>query len=261
MKLYHLVFAFVLGCVASMSFQSVHAQDYFAVLPGEVAAYDEDAAYLDEMMEFYFGDEYAFFGSDDYLAFEPEGASVQAAAALAAPRISSVVQEGAGRLKITFSTVSGATYYRAYVYNINTGTTSTQLGGSSSSPLYATGCAAGTNYAVVFAEQGTVKSPASSPYQYEVVNVPPPTGFQAWHSGVSIVNLQWDPWSALSGTPPVFNYKVYERVGSQWNFVKSVSGTSTNFTRPRGGTYYFAVTADHRSMESAKSTTLSVTIP
>ncbi len=66
MKLYRFVFLFVMGCIACLALQPTQAQDDFAASLAEVAMYDEDAAYLDEMMAFYFGEAFgSWFGEEE----------------------------------------------------------------------------------------------------------------------------------------------------------------------------------------------------
>lgn len=258
MKLHKFVLLLALGCIAFFSMQTVQAQDFQADIPAAYAAYDEEAAFFDEMMYFYFGDEYAYYLGESYDQWADEEMPLQAAAAASA--ITNLKAVADGPIFVTATWNGSFSSYKVYADGVLK-FSGVPFSGATSHTSHLT-LSPGMRHTilVVVYDRSGVETGRATAYATTTSNVP--TGVTATSGGAGKVTVRWKYLNGMT------SYKVYRSAdnGSTWITSYTGGGTYTGsevyttFSCPTGP-YKFAVTAFSLTTgESAKSTPVSFTV-
>jgi fibronectin type 3 domain-containing protein len=145
-------------------------------------------------------------------------------------------------ISLSWNSVSGASNYRVYRSNSETGTYSSISGNINNTSYTNSGLTAGTTYyyKVSAVSSNNTESPQSEPVS-GTPNWPAPTGLRVTGSTNTSISLSWNSVSGAS------YYRVY-RSNSETGTYSSISGNinNTSYTNsglPMGTTYYYKVSA------------------
>ncbi|MDR2642307.1 MAG: fibronectin type III domain-containing protein [Planctomycetaceae bacterium] len=209
----------------------------------------------------------AYYDEYDYYEYwyDEDDEPTQVLPASAVFKINTITQTHFGQAEINFNTLAGASRYMPCLTRSDGGAVASQLL-ATSSPATAIGCKPGTYQMWLQALNSSGNVIATSPTKsVTFVAYTVPQGVQATNTSGYVVTLSWLERDVFYGpiNPIPASYKIYERVGNNWTYINTVSGSTHSVTiaKTSSGTYYFAVTQITGGNESAKSAVVSVTIP
>ena len=187
-----------------------------------------------------------------------QSSSVSAKTSESIPAVPSEVSasaESSSSIKVSWSSVTGATGYKVYRSSSSSGTYNS-VGDVTTTSYTNTGLTAGTTYYYkVSAYNSAGESAQSSSVSAKPESIPAtPTGVSASAESSTSIKVSWSSVIGATG------YKVYRSTSSSGTYSSVGDVTTTSYTNTgltAGTTYYYKVSAYNSAGESAQSSSVS----